>query len=250
MNKSDEKTFLKKLSDVLSIVVLLVILIPLAFFGYQMVKGVFFPSVDKSAVARVNQETGEKEYLALDRFYRIQGTSLLVAGLNARTGVRDFYYSGGYGAKIRNYLFYDVGTGKSRWLLPTHSSLFSQSHQLLKNPDVRKQGVEYGSGWESNQPFFKDPSTEVVSVIYEAVLSDTNNDGRLENEDKKSVLFVNLTVEKVITILENVDDVLGIEQKSVDETLIFYTKNQKNFVFTINSTTGKAGDEIELAAIG
>lgn len=247
MSTKGDKTLLKKLGDVLGIIVLLVILVPAAFIGYRMFKGAVFPKVDKSAVAKVNQVTGEKEYLALDRFYRIQGTSLLSAGLAARTGVKDIYYSS-YGSKIRNYLFYNIDSGESRWLLPKHSSLFSQSHQLLKNPDARNKGVDHD--WQRNQKVFKDENAEVVSIVYEAILSDSNKDGRLGNEDKKSVLFVNLAQGKVLTILENVDDVLGVEQKSAEDTLIFFTDSHKNFVSTVNSITGQVSEKTELPAIG
>jgi len=247
MSKSWFDIVTEKLGKVLGLLVLLAILVPAAFIGYRMLKGVFFPRVDKSAVVKVNQATGEKEYLALGRFHRIQGTPLLVASLNARTGVKDIYYSS-YGSKIRNYLFYNIETGEGRWLLPKHSSLFSQSHQLLKDPNARDKGVEFD--WQRNEKSFKDPSAEVISVIYEAVLSDTNSDGRLGNEDKKSLMFVNLSEGKVITILEDVDDVLGVEQKSAEDTLVFFTNNQKNFVFAVNSTTGKAGAKTELPAIG
>ena len=233
-----------RIGKVLAVLLLLVILIPLAFVGFRIARELLFPRIGTNMVANVNRETGEKEYLTLARFYRIAGTPFLAAGLSAERRLSDAYYSQ-YGSKIRNYLLYDVETKKSRWLLPTNSALLRNSHELLRDPESRRSGTD----WTAGREVLKDPAAQVVGIVYEAVLADTDRDGRLSDDDKKCVLFFRLSDQSVSKLLENVDEILGVEQTSENEAMVFFTEQHRNYALQIHPNSGAPGERVELAAI-
>lgn len=76
--------------------------------------------------------------------------------------------------------------------------------------------------------------------------TDTNGASRLSHEDKKTLIYGNLLRGIAVTMMQDVDEVLGVEQISGSEVLIFLRNGTKNFVQSLNANSGELTKKKEL----
>jgi hypothetical protein len=203
-------------------------IIVMVFVSYKIAREVFGRR-SVSSVVNVVQERTHRESLSLSRFSRIQGSSLVAAQLEAEQEFQSSYYSKA-GSSSRNYLFFDTSSKTSHWLLPTNSSLILTNHEILE--DTSKVNRE---------------ERKIVALLYEVVSKDTNADGRLDFNDKKSLTLYRVSDGRVGTVLDNFDMFLGLTQSSWSDLTIFFRDNEKVFFAHIDVTLGTLAEKTELA---
>jgi hypothetical protein len=89
----------------------------------------------------------------------------------------------------------------------------------------------------------------VSGLVYGVVSKDTNGDSRLNWDDKKSLILYRLSGNGASSLLEGIDEFLGIEQSSGNEILVFFRDNQKSYVVSVELASGKLSERRELPAI-
>ncbi len=71
------------------------------------------------------------ERASIGRFNELAGAQVLRAPLEIGFGGgRDYSSKGGGGGDTRNYLYYDLGTHRARWLMPDHDTVFLSERDL------------------------------------------------------------------------------------------------------------------------
>lgn len=205
-------------------------LILMLITGYKIFQEIFRER-SITDVVNINEETRRGEYLSLRRFYRIQGTKWLVAALDAQQDYKQSYYSKS-GSSTRNYLFFDTLNQSTHWLLNNNSSLILANHQLLENPT----NIDGERG-------------KVIGAVYEIVRKDSDGDIRLNSDDRKSVVFYSFQTGAYLDLLEGIDELLGVEQISSNEALIFFKDNRKNFTVSLDLLSNELSERAELPEI-
>jgi hypothetical protein len=155
----------------------------------------------------------------------------LVAGLDAEQNNQQAYYSKSSSSSTRNYLFFDVQNRSTHWLLSNNSSLILTVQELYEDGGIERE------------------KRIVSGLVYGVVSKDTNGDSRLNWDDKKSLILYRLSGNGASSLLEGIDEFLGIEQSSGNEILVFFRDNQKSYVVSVELASGKLSERRELPAI-
>jgi hypothetical protein len=98
--------------------------------------------------------------------------------------------------------------------VPNNNYLFLSRHKEFNNPT---------SG-----------SSQVAWLRYEVVKSDTNQDGRLTKDDKRTIGISDPTGDRYSELITNIDQILGYEMLTENSLLIFYRIDTKNYIADIN----------------
>ena len=144
-------------------------LIGIAAFSALMDK---FKSHNNNTV-RINTEEGAKLNLKLSygKFTKIEGANSLVAPLISEQKYSNFGYASSKeqnNQAVRNYLFLDLTNQTTHWLLPNNDILFLGEDEI----PAKKQKPENAE------------QLPVTAIYYRIVKADSNNDGRLDQNDK------------------------------------------------------------------
>lgn len=172
-----------------------------------------------------------QESLSLGTMDEVNGHPVLYFPLHGEQSVsRGFAsYSKGDTRSIRNYLFFDLKSNSSHWLLPNHDTLILED-------------THYPYSYGDNPP-------PVRAIVFEIVYNDSDHNNRLNREDKVTLALSTPEGEKLTNVIEGVDQITG-QQLFDDTTLIVtYTMGEKSLLsridlktFTIQST-----QELDLA---
>lgn len=129
--------------------------------------------------------------------------------------------------EIRNYLFIDSTSLKSWWLLPDDSAFIVGHHDLFK-------------------PRGGDGKT-VVSTLYQVALEDSNGDGRIDADDRVSVLFSTNRDAPPVNLTGDSKKILSIYQVSDSEALIMVQTDDGAEALVIQIESGKRVRESSIA---
>jgi hypothetical protein len=195
--------------------------------SYKVVREVFGKRSVSSVVHVVEGRT-QRQSFSLGRFSPIQGSPWLAARLEAEQEYQHSYYSKS-GSSCRNYLFFDTRNNSSKWLLPNNSSLILTNHEILEDLSMVDR-----------------EERKILGVLYEVINGDTNADGRLDFDDKKSFILYRLSDGEAVSLLDGLDMFLGLHQNSTNEVVIFFRENQRNFFTSLNVATGTLSEKKEL----
>ena len=77
------------------------------------------------------------------------------------------------------------------------------------------------------------------SFFYEIVKKDTNSDGMLNHDDNKAIYHSNFDGTRLAVVLEETNDVLGINQIDAGQTVIFHSKDGKNEAVVVDNSNGE-----------
>jgi hypothetical protein len=195
----------------------LLALLVLGFAAYKIVQDTFYR--ERSAASVVNTEApvaAETEF-NLNPFMPLAGTSYLMASYQASQTYQQSYYSKST-SSARNYLFFNTDTASTHWLVPKNEWLFLRSEQINNYQAATK-------------------SEKVVGLWYEVVKTDTNNDRRLTEFDRKVLALSDASGENYKELLPNVDQVIGSHKQGANTLFWFYKASGKTFVAKVDLPT-------------
>jgi hypothetical protein len=163
---------------------------------------------DRRAVTlKENPDSDENTELVLDRINTINGSSVLYMNLNERDS--NFSYKSGSGeGGTRNILFFKDKEMKPSWLFETNGYLIKDMNQLKKEDYNEK--------------------LPAISLIYEIVYKDTNDNKLLDPKDKLSIALSKLDGSEFKNVLEAVDSLIDYQVSSDGkEVALIYQINKK-----------------------
>jgi hypothetical protein len=187
---------------------------------------------------RLNSDQGNSEATAtlqpvekiLSAFAPIQGTDFMLARISADPNTRisnenplDWIrssYSSGY--DTYNYVFFDLDTETYHRLLPTNDSVIQQiigfpvTQYNPAEPDAIPEPFEW---W-----------------LYVVIKADTDQDGRLDADDKKTLGVSDVGGNGYTEIVVDVDNMLGEIYKENSILFLIYNAGDKNYLAKINLT--------------
>jgi hypothetical protein len=139
-----------------------------AYAAFQIARDLFHRPYQAHDIARVEPKDGTgappnlRTDLAVMSFSPIRGTETLWAQLTA-TQAYDYKYSSKEASSTRNFIFYDVKSGRSRKLLPNDNAVIIETRELREDDP---QGT-------------KPPK----ALLFSFIEKDSNGDGILNHQD-------------------------------------------------------------------
>jgi len=176
-------------------------------------------------VVEVDKVTKKKDFLKLGFFQELNGTRYLLVPLNSDNEIRTHSYSKNSYQNIRNYLLFDKESKQEHWLWENNKNLVTNDykvHTRLDNENI------------------------VSGLFFEVVSKDTNQDKLMTYEDQKDFIYVNLKNLEKTNVENNIERVIGFNQTSSDEAMIFFSKSGKSFYKSIDLATGELSKASEL----
>lgn len=188
-----------------------IVLIVFGFGGYQI--GRFFltePTIND--LANKKPEKDNKVKTSLGKFQELEGTPYLMAPVNSLPISRQNpYYK--KASTTRNYLFVNGNDKSAVKLVSRNDFLFLNAQEVIleRRDDKIVRGI-----W------------------YEVVKADSNNDKRLDSNDKKTIAVSDVSGSEYTEIISEVDRLLGSHQRNSTTLLVFYELDGREYVGEIN----------------
>ncbi len=182
------------------------------FMVYDLVRNI---TRDREVSNVVAVETGSNTPAAVREVYKlgpptlISGTSFMQAPLYREQYQARSYYNKGSTGNIANYMFLNVMTNQSTWLMNGAGQLFLSNWALTE----RAPSDQAGPG-------------KAVAMIYQLVDKDTNADGILTEADAKTVGTSGADGTGFKKILEGVPNINSLQQITGDKLMIFYERGE------------------------
>jgi hypothetical protein len=177
----------------------------------------------------------------LGTFYPINGTHYQMAAIidapgssrNSGSDYSQLFTSRRYDYGVYNYVFLDVNAEKVHALLP-HNSNIIQSVRGYPTPVSTADDV---------------PPPPVSWWLY-TIQSDTDKDGKLTSEDLKTLSMSDVGGLGYTELIHDVERVLAEVYRDNNTLLVLYHSKDKNFMASIDLTTGKVIKTSELPSFG
>ncbi len=189
----------------------LFVLVVFGYGGYQL--GRYFlrePIANNSANAKTQKESKVK--VSLGNFQELEGTPYLMAPANFQQKDRQNSYNK-KALTIRNYLFVNANDKSTQKLVPNNDFLFLNAQEVFLERRTDKI---------------------VKGMWYEVVKSDSNNDKRLDAQDKKTIAVSDVSGGDYTEVIDEVDRFLGSHQKNATTLLVFYELDGREYVGEIS----------------
>jgi hypothetical protein len=158
---------------------------------------------------------GEK--LGFGSLEPLEGTRFVVLPLGSRRGDSGSYSSEDT-SRVRNLLFYDTETGKTRWLRPDHSGV------VVEHQELRERGADKGP---------------VRWLRYEIADRDDDGDGEVSADDGVQVAISGPGGDDLSVLLRGVRAVRGYTFTPGGTLLVFHRKEKGEMVAEIDLAARK-----------
>lgn len=204
----------------------LVVLVVFGFGGFQLGR-FFLREPTPNTVANKKPEKVKKVKTKLGNFRELEGTPYLMAPINSVPNYRQDSYEK-QASTIRNYLFVNVNDKSIQQLVPKNDFLFVNAEEVVleRRDDKIVRGI-----W------------------YEVVKADSNNDKRLDNNDKKTIAVSDVSGSDYTEVLDEVDRFLGSHQKNSSTLLVFYELDGREYIGEIDIRQRELVEKVVLPAI-
>jgi hypothetical protein len=168
--------------------------------------------------------------LKVGDFWQITGTGFLMARAYGKneSGFMDKIESGSYGERSRpvhNLLFASIDDMSGRWLLSHNRFLIWNTEELPPAKDNRNIGVYK----------MTIPEERVARwMCIEVVKSDTNGDGKWDDEDRKAIAIADPSGLNYVEVITDTDEILQRTMHTEDKLTVVYKSNDKHFIANID----------------
>ena len=197
-------------------------LLLMGFIGYQ----IFKDSTRKrnvNSVVNVEDQAEVKQVWAYGNLDKIDGTDYVVLPLETKQDY-DQSYSRKHASSVRNYLFINTQNNQQHWLLKQNSFLIDYMSRLY-------------------QPGTSDKKGPAVAWMYKIIKSDTNDDGRISKQDKKTYAFSSLDGRNYKEVLTDIEELMGDTMIKDNVLMLMYLRQGKVYSAKINLLTYELFDE-------
>jgi len=228
----EEKKFFKNIWRFNAIVIAAagVLAIFVLLFGAWQIFNEITRHRSRTEIVNIDPETKVKEKFELGHMNHITGTKSVMVPLYSDQEF-DLKYSGSKGTRsTRNFLFTNLISKRSLWLLKSNKYLIS-NHRMLRKGDTHRE------------------DSAVLVVIYEIVKTDTNKDSRLTGNDLKTVSLSTPEGRKYTEILSGVESVIGYKMIGTDHLAVMYKKSGHAYTAYISIGRFKVVSEIKLPEV-
>ena len=213
-----------------AVLILLGGLLSLGVMGLALISMLLHNARSHSAsqVMNIDQTQSIETRTRLGNFARIEGTNTLRAPLHL---TQDYEQSRGFGSSsyskeadsLQNYLFFNELTRQTYWLKPPDRGLIWVDEKLLAAPA------------KPTDP----PTTTPVGFVYLVITTDSNQDRRLTEKDRKTLAISDANGERFALLIENVDEFHGASGVKDQRLSVFYTRDQMLNVAELDLKTQK-----------
>lgn len=179
-------------------------------------------------MVNIDQNSKKEEFLRLGYFQTLLGTDLILIPLTSEQKIEASYYSKSAHSQARNYLVFNSKNKSSYWIWKSNSFL------VLGDTKIHNQ-------------ITNEKKQQTIGLVFEFVENDSNADDTLNDQDLKSVDYFNLDSKKSVTIVNQVDRVIGIQQSENDEVLFFYSRAGKSYFKSLTVSSLQLSEEKEIA---
>lgn len=163
---------------------------------------------DTALLGAERSDPRRTEHWSYGAFDLIPGSEYLVAPVRVVQPLSLEVYSAKENTSTRNYLFLHSSGTAWHWLLPAHGQLILASDRYAADGSL-------SGDYEQRRP--------VKWFVFEAVVSDSNNDRRLTAADRKSLLVANADGTRVLEVLKGMDAILGKHGQPGGRILVVYS---------------------------
>lgn len=197
--------------------------------GYKLLQDVFGTRQVHDLV-NVDESTKKQESLKLSYFQQLKGTDFILISLTSDQTYGTSYYSKSSSNQIRNYLLFNSTSKDSKWIWGSNTMLVLNETKIYNQ--TQRESTQVAKG-----------------LLFEVIEKDFNNDGLLNHQDMKSVQYYDLTSGKMISIVSQMDQSIGIQQTSDDQVSIFYYRSGKSYFKSMTVSSLALTDETAIGSL-
>lgn len=178
-------------------------------------------------IVNVDENTKKEEFLRIGYFQYLKGTEFILIPLSSEQTYSASYYSKSSHSRARNYMIFDSKNKSSYWIWKSNESLILDETKIYDQISEEKTQKTRG-------------------MVFEFVEKNSNADSVLDENDQKSVHYHDLASKETISILNQVDRIVGIQQSASDEVLFFYSRSGKSYFKSLNTSSFVISNEKEI----
>jgi len=232
--KSDR--FFKWVWNINGLVLLLGLIIGILSISYLIVSNIFTSNSNIQPTLNLAQDESAEEKWSLGYPRDIGGSSFYYIPLesekttvDSRRGVANFS-SGGYKpTRSKNVIFIDSNTNKSKWL-------FNSVNQLITSIKPISESTYSNS--------------DVKTISYEVINSDTNNDGKFDSKDKSTFALSQVNGSQYKEIIEGYSSIVELKLNDDGNLFVVFIDNDEVYSMLINLNGYKVIDKKSLPKVG
>lgn len=135
---------------------------------------------------------------------------------------------------IKNIVLFNIETKKSKWIFPTNDNYIYYDQKDI-HEDENEECCDIDKG-----------KSKILGLIIQLADKDTNDDKKIDEDDKTKLVHLNLNTTDNFNIVDAVDKVFSIKRISKEEYGIFYMKEMKSFYKSYNFVNQKISEEVTL----
>ena len=179
------------------------------------------PVLQARDIVNVEQNTKINSEWTFGGFNQIEGTNFMMSPVYSKQDYQIGFGGEKSSASVRNYFFLNSKDHTSHWLAPTNQYLFLDFLAKIGTDEI---------GYNVKN---------VRWLKYRLVKADTNLDGRLTAEDKKTIAISNAAGDGFFEVVEQFDDELGMNLLDADTLIILFRNNDVNYMSEIKLSEQK-----------